>query len=126
MSIFCSVGGHRPSEQRIRNAGHHFARCTRCGADLVEVDERWSTAPAGFRIIWKAARELEVLELEAELEAEAQLPSDEQCAPASDQEYPERRRIDRRVNRYAVAYTGIERRRSRDRRQSFGKKSASA
>jgi hypothetical protein len=34
--------------------------------------------------------------------------------------------VDRRVNRYALAYTGIERRRNRDRRQSFGKKAATS
>ena len=36
--------------------------------------------------------------------------------------YPERRRLDRRVNPYAFAYKGKERRRNRDRRNNFGRK----
>ena len=123
VSILCSVGGHSPSEQRIRNGGHHFARCTRCNSDLIESDGRWATAPRGFRIIWKAVpREAEpVLELVNELEAEPESQAPE--APALHQE---RCGVDRRVNRYALAYKGIERRRNRDRRQSFGKKAASS
>jgi hypothetical protein len=125
--LICSISGHSASEQRIRNAGHHFARCTRCNADLVENDGRWSTAPRGFRVIWKAVAEdtQSVLELQDELEAEPQpeAPADGVEAPASDQD---RRGLDRRVNRYAVVYKGIERRRNRDRRQSFGKKSAAS
>ena len=123
VSILCSVGGHSASEQRIRNAGHHFARCTRCNTDLVETDGRWATAPRGFRVIWKAVpREAEpVLELVDELEAEPETQEPETQPP-----YQERRGVDRRVNRYALAYKGIERRRNRDRRQSFGKKAASS
>jgi hypothetical protein len=107
----------------MRNAGHHFARCTRCGGDLVEADGRWSTAPKGFRIIWKAVpREVEpVLELCDELELQPE--QDVTDLPVAHQE---RRGVERRVNRYALAYQGIERRRSRDRRQSFGKKAASS
>lgn len=123
MSILCSIGGHSASEERIRNAGHHFARCTRCGNDLVEADGRWSTAPRGFRIIWKAVpREAEpVLELVDEFEPEQQ--GEEAETPLVHQD---RRGVERRVNRYALAYKGLERRRNRDRRQSFGKKAASS
>ena len=122
--LICSISGHSVSEQRIRNAGHHFARCTRCNADLVENDGRWSTAPRGFRVIWKAVAQ-DVLDLEHEFqpEPEPEASSDEAEAPAGDQD---RRGLDRRVNRYAVAYKGIERRRNRDRRQSFGRKSAAS
>lgn len=107
----------------MRNAGHHFARCTRCNSDLIEAEGRWSTAPKGFRIIWKAMpREAEpILELDAELEAESEPQESE--APANHQD---RRGLERRVNRYALAYQGVERRRNRDRRQSFGKKAASS
>jgi hypothetical protein len=125
VSILCSIGGHSPSEQRIRNAGYHFARCTRCSADLVERDGRWSCAPRGFRIIWKAVpREAEpILELVDELQPEPQLEGEgDQASPV----HQERRGVDRRVNRYALAYKGVERRRNRDRRQSFGKKAASS
>jgi hypothetical protein len=122
MSILCSISGHSVSEQRIRNAGHHFGRCTRCNSDLVENDGRWSTAPRGFRIIWKdVPREAEpILELEDELEPEPEADKAE-AAPV----HHERRGVERRVNRYALAYQGIERRRDRDRRQNFGRKAAS-
>jgi hypothetical protein len=120
--LLCSIGGHSVSEQRIRNAGHHFGRCTRCSADLVEKDGRWSTAPRGFRIIWKEVpREAEpLLELQDEFVPE---PEGQEAEPLPAQE---RRGVDRRVNRYALAYTGIERRRNRDRRQSFGRKAATS
>jgi hypothetical protein len=123
VKLFCSIGGHSASEQRMRNAGHHFARCTRCGIDLVEHEGRWSTAPKGFRIIWKSVpREAEpILELQDEFVGQ---PETGEAGNTAD--YPERRGVDRRVNRYALAYKGIERRRSRDRRQSFGKKAASS
>jgi hypothetical protein len=118
----CSISGHSPSGQRIRNAGHHFGRCTRCNADLVENDGRWSTAPRGFRIIWKEVpREAKpILELLDEFVPE---PQAQEAEPLPVQE---RRGVERRVNRYALAYHGIERRRDRDRRQSFGKKAASS
>jgi hypothetical protein len=118
----CSISGHSVSEQRIRNGGHHFARCTRCSADLVEKDGRWSVAPRGFRIIWKAvSREAEtILELEDEFVPEPE-PQEAEHSPLQ-----ERRGVERRVNRYALAYQGMERRRNRDRRQSFGKKAASS
>jgi hypothetical protein len=121
--ILCSISGHSASEQRIRNAGHHFARCTRCNADLVENEGRWSTAPRGFRVIWRAVPQ-DVLDLEHEFEGEPEPAlSEEVAAIEGDQD---RRGLDRRVNRYAVVYKGIERRRNRDRRQNFGRKSAAS
>jgi hypothetical protein len=125
--LICSISGHSASEQRIRNAGHHFARCTRCNADLVENDGRWSTAPRGFRVIWKSVPQetQSILDLDVELELESELETSAVEAEAT--ETPEDRRgLDRRVNRYAVVYKGIERRRNRDRRQSFGRKSAAS
>jgi hypothetical protein len=54
LSIYCAMAGHKASAATIRNGGHHFARCTRCGADLVEHDDVWTTAPKGYRIVWRA------------------------------------------------------------------------
>ena len=153
VSIACALTGHRASERTIRNGGRHFASCTRCRADLVETQGRWTTAPAGFRIVWKSVREEPVsppsqdealpplllddpvpeeevpgMELQEEVLREP-LPAFLQKRTASDRAGglpDERRRVERRVNRYAVAYTGIERRRSRDRRTNFGKKAGEA
>ena len=113
MSIFCDLSGHRASAETIRNGGHHFARCTRCKADLVEREGAWTSAPKGFRIVWRPA-EAEPLEL-TELAA----------APAEEAPQPvvqERRGGDRRAPAGTQPkFTGVDRRRS-DRRADFGKK----
>jgi hypothetical protein len=122
VSILCSISGHNTSEDRISNAGHQFARCTRCSADLIEIDSRWATAPRGFRIVWKAVPKTAE---EPSAACEGELTSAQEREAASPK-HPERRGVDRRVNRYALAYTGLERRRKRDRRQNFGKKAATS
>jgi hypothetical protein len=53
--LLCRLTGHRAQSRTVRNAGQHFSRCMRCRADLVEQDGRWTLAPKGFRIVWKAA-----------------------------------------------------------------------
>jgi hypothetical protein len=55
MNILCRIFGHRPEARTVRNEGRHFSRCRRCRLDLVEHNGRWSTAPRGYRIIWKDA-----------------------------------------------------------------------
>lgn len=155
VSIACGLAGHQASDRTIRNGGRHFSSCKRCRADLVETGGRWATAPAGFRIVWKkvADRTLEpalpaeelfadtlllddpvpdedvpAMELEEEVLKEP-LPSFLQKRSASGREAgqpDERRRVERRASRKASSYSGVERRRSRDRRSGFGKKADEA
>ena len=115
--ILCAFDRHRVSDRRILNDGYHFSRCTRCEADLVEVEGGWSAAPSGYRIVWKSQAKPAPQQAEA-----AEESGDEPAAPV----FQERRRLDRRVNPHAFAYKGKERRRNRDRRTSFGKKSETA
>ncbi len=134
MSIFCDLAGHRASAQTIRNGGHHFARCTRCNADLVEHDGAWTAAPKGFRIVWKpaGAEPLELTEValatevapkpvvEAEPLGLAEVAAAIEEAPKPVVE--ERRGGDRRAPPGTQPkFTGVDRRRG-DRRASFGKK----
>jgi hypothetical protein len=51
--LICSLKGHRPGEKIIRNGGRAFARCARCGVDLIETDGQWRTPPKGARIVWR-------------------------------------------------------------------------
>ena len=116
MRIICDLGGHRASAETIRNGGHHFARCTRCNADLVEHEGAWKSAPKGFRIVWKAI-EAEPLEL-----TEIASSSEETAEEAPQPVVQERRGVDRRAPAGTQPkFTGVDRRRG-DRRASFGKK----
>ena len=52
MSVFCFALGHRVSTETVWNGGIHFARCSRCGADLCESSPgHWIGAPRGYRIV---------------------------------------------------------------------------
>jgi hypothetical protein len=97
MNVLCAISSHRPSPDMISNAGHDFTRCLRCGADMVSVDGAWTTAPAGQRIVWKAAPVAQ--------------------PPEETSEFRARSRIDRRAKRFSPDYKGKERRQSQDRRQ---------
>ena len=138
--LLCAFSRHLASDQTILNDGYHFSRCSRCDADLVEVEGGWSAAPRGYRIVWKSeikpapAPADEAGEEAASAPGEAASIADEETpalvepavepAPAGRLEpvHQERRRLDRRVNPYAFAYKGKERRRNRDRRNNFGRK----
>jgi hypothetical protein len=71
MDLICRIAGHRAETRIVENEGRRFSRCVRCRVDLVESSGRWSTAPRGYRIVWK----------EAELLLDT--PSEEQPRPAS-------------------------------------------
>lgn len=139
--ILCAFSRHQAIGHTILNDGYHFSRCSRCNADLVEVEGGWSAAPRGYRIVWKS--EPKPLRAENEVPSTADPflapPPEEAVAaeeaaafaeaaeePVSEENpepgFPERRRLDRRVNPYAFAYKGKERRRNRDRRTNFGRK----
>ena len=53
--ITCAIRGHQPGAKQTRNAGTTFARCRRCGADLVGRGGDWEPVPKGFRVVWKPA-----------------------------------------------------------------------
>lgn len=53
MSIFCLSGNHWLPADPILNQGFAFARCTRCGRDLLRAAGTWRAPPKGFRIVWK-------------------------------------------------------------------------
>jgi CheY-like chemotaxis protein len=55
--ITCAVRGHAPGAEQIANAGVVFARCRRCGADLVRKSGDWQPVPNGFRVVWRPADE---------------------------------------------------------------------
>ena len=139
--ILCAFSRHRASARIILNDGYTFSRCSRCNADLVQVEGAWAAAPHGYRIVWKS----DTIPVRAEEEvpatagpfpappAEEAVAAEEAAAfpeaaeePVSEENpepsFPERRRLDRRVNPYAFAYKGKERRRNRDRRNHFGRK----
>ena len=53
MSIFCLSGTHLLPADPVANQGFTFARCTRCGRDLMRLGNAWRRPPRGFRIVWK-------------------------------------------------------------------------
>jgi hypothetical protein len=55
MALACSLIGHHASEDVIANAGEQFNRCTRCNADLILIEGKWTLPPKGFAIVWRKA-----------------------------------------------------------------------
>lgn len=55
MSIACRSGNHCLPADPILNQGFAFARCTRCGRDLLRAGGSWREPPRGFRIVWKGS-----------------------------------------------------------------------
>lgn len=52
----CELGWHRPEPIARWNDGYYFARCRRCGRDLVRTAYgRWQV-PRGFRVVWDPSR----------------------------------------------------------------------
>jgi CheY-like chemotaxis protein len=54
-TITCAIRGHAPGAEQSRNGGLTFARCRRCGADLVRKEGVWHPVPRGYRVVWRAA-----------------------------------------------------------------------
>jgi CheY-like chemotaxis protein len=57
--IACSLRGHAPGAEQIENRGVTFARCRRCGADLVKQGPEWQPVPKGYRITWPETAKIE-------------------------------------------------------------------
>lgn len=52
LPLLCRLGRHEPGGLAHWNDGYYFARCRRCGHDVVRTAYgRW-TIPRGFRVIW--------------------------------------------------------------------------
>jgi hypothetical protein len=53
MTIICTLFGHRVIAEPVWNSGFYFARCARCGADIVKIPgERWHR-PRNARVTWQ-------------------------------------------------------------------------
>lgn len=54
VTLRCALGYHRANGVPRWNDGYYFARCARCGVDLVRTPfSRWHV-PAGHRVVWQA------------------------------------------------------------------------
>ena len=120
LAFKCRFKGHVPGDRIVRNAGHGFARCTRCGADIVETDGKWSVPPKGARIVWTDAERRQAAEAAEAAEADRPAP------PSRREAVSDRRRAeDRRKKKGPLpAFLAGKDRRSgqRDRRTAFGRR----
>jgi CheY-like chemotaxis protein len=82
MSMVCALRGHAPGDRQVRNRGYTFARCRRCGADLIRQGETWLPVPKGYRIVWKAPPASAPAEVPAEVPADAPDDAPDDAAPA--------------------------------------------
>lgn len=53
MRLLCALGRHRPEPWPRWNAGYYFARCKRCGRDLVRTAYGDWGIPKGCRVVWQ-------------------------------------------------------------------------
>ena len=57
LPLTCRLFGHAPDPFPRWNEGYYFARCRRCGTQLVRTAYgRWQPPPRGFRIVWSTVR----------------------------------------------------------------------
>jgi hypothetical protein len=56
MRLLCGLTGHEPASAEVYNGGYFFSHCRRCGGDMLRSGDRWGTAPAGHRVVWKSGR----------------------------------------------------------------------
>ena len=55
MSLLCRLGRHRPHGIPRWNDGFYFARCGRCGRDLVRTAFEGWHEPRGFKVVWSVS-----------------------------------------------------------------------
>ncbi|MGF1549080.1 MAG: polymer-forming cytoskeletal protein [Sphingomonadaceae bacterium] len=53
--LLCLFGIHRPGTAIAWNEGYYFARCERCGHDIVRTPLRPWHIPRGRRVVWQSA-----------------------------------------------------------------------
>jgi hypothetical protein len=54
--MFCTLGGHEAGASEIYNGGYYFARCRRCGTDMIRCGAAWQKVPSGHKVVWKPGR----------------------------------------------------------------------
>lgn len=54
LPLLCALGRHRTDPLAQWNDGYYFARCKRCGHDLVRTAFGDWTIPRGYRVVWAA------------------------------------------------------------------------
>lgn len=52
MSLLCALGGHEAAPGEVYNGGYYFARCRRCGDDMIRSGAAWRMVPKGHRVVW--------------------------------------------------------------------------
>ena len=107
--LLCSFDRHGVNGTRVCNDGYRFTRCTRCKAAMVETEAGWTTSPSGYRIVWKPAPEAASRFV---LQVNGPVKEPDGTKP----------KVDRRINRYAVAHARRQRAGAEHRRTSFGRK----
>ncbi|MGZ8998080.1 MAG: DUF6232 family protein [Allosphingosinicella sp.] len=108
MDMLCRLNRHAQDGHVIENEGHHFSRCRRCSADLLEQGGKWVAAPKGFRIVWRS-------NTTADESSTSPLAKESVPAVVEASREPDRRQPG------ASPFLGPERRRKPDRRGRFGK-----
>jgi len=58
MNLSCLLGRHSPVPSDVRNLGLRFSQCRCCGSDMIHFRGSWTTAPRGFRIVWRRVDEI--------------------------------------------------------------------
>lgn len=66
MPLLCRLGAHRPGNAPVWNHGFYFARCRRCGTDLVRTTYSGWRAPRGYRVSWQTTPPESVVAAEAD------------------------------------------------------------
>jgi hypothetical protein len=56
MSLLCALGGHEAGSGEVYNGGYYFARCRRCGLDMIRSGAAWRMVPEGHRVVWRSGR----------------------------------------------------------------------
>ena len=56
MSLLCALGGHEAGAGEVYNGGYYFARCRRCGRDMIRCGAAWQMVPNGHRVVWRSGR----------------------------------------------------------------------
>ncbi|HEX6374767.1 MAG TPA: hypothetical protein VFZ91_03500 [Allosphingosinicella sp.] len=62
MSLLCAMGGHEAGGGEVYNGGYYFARCRRCGRDMIRCGAAWQMVPSGHRVVWRSGRHQHSLE----------------------------------------------------------------